>query len=92
MPLGAAHNVIGGPPAESTFFRASSCWVKNPIQRESGDQKGNCAPSVPDRTCASGRSSARKKRRTTPSPSRAEKTILAPLGDSAAGPALMPER
>ncbi len=49
----------GGPPAASILFSLSS--VKNPRWRESGDQKGYWAPSVPGSARAAGSSRARTK-------------------------------
>src|SRR5262249_52661141 len=44
-PSGAAHKTSGAPPASETFL--SLPWEKNAMLRLLGDQKGDCAPSVP---------------------------------------------
>src|SRR5262249_60739627 len=59
---------------------------KKPMERESADQKGYCAPSVPGSAVDSTASRALTWRRIFPSVPRAEKTSLRPSGESAGGP------
>ena len=54
---GASHRVRTGPPTTSTRFNFPS--AKNPIDRLSGDQNGEIAPSVPETACAVAESSRR---------------------------------
>ncbi len=76
-------SVSGAPPPTSSRLRASI--VKNPIDRLSGDQNGNEAPSVPGRGCAVVAAKARSNRRDTPLLV-STNTICLPSGDNAMEP------
>jgi hypothetical protein len=71
---------LGKPPPISMRFSLPS--AKNPIDRLSGDQKGEIAPSVPAKGCAVTASSGRIQRRDAPSPE-ATKTSFRPSGEIA---------
>ena len=47
LPLRARQIVSGVPPSTGTFLSFPSEREKKAIQRPSGDQNGNCAPSDP---------------------------------------------
>src|SRR5262245_58194406 len=73
------HIVKGGPPASSTDFSLPA--VKNPMDRLSGDQKGEKAPSVSGTTFGDNESIACTHSRTVPDSSRAVKAKFRPSGD-----------
>src|SRR5262249_2507953 len=89
-PIGASHNVIGGPPAASIFLSFPS--AKNPRKRLSGDQNGWKAPSVPASCCAESASRGRTQRRFLPSEADATKARRRPSGETVTGPALRPTK
>ncbi len=68
------------PPPTSSRFSAPA--AKKPMERLSGDQNGNRAPSVPASGCAVVVASDRSHRRDAPSPE-ATNTICRPSGESA---------
>src|SRR5213075_1493825 len=75
------HSVCGGPPLAAIF--SSFCCAKYAMNRLSGDQNGNAAPSVPGSGCAVSESMGRIHNRTFPDASRAVNASLLPSGEMA---------
>jgi len=79
--VGASQSVWGGPPAVSILLSFPS--AKNPMNRLSGDQKGNDGFSVPASGSTERESTGRIQRRFLPELSRATKASRRPSGDRA---------
>src|ERR1039458_7593718 len=75
---GTSHRSIAAPFATSIFF--SFCGVKNATQRESGDQNGLYAPSLPGRSRDSDSASGRTHNCAFPAV-RPTKASMVPSGD-----------
>src|SRR5690242_18015561 len=75
-----AHSSCGGPPLAAIF--SSFCCAKYAMNRLSGDQNGNAAPSVLGSGCAVSESMRRIHNRTLPDASRAVKASLLPSGET----------
>src|SRR5262245_40754762 len=80
--FGASHKVWVGLPAVSTVL--SFCEAKKPMDRLSGDQNGNIAPSVPVRACGTSVSSCFTQMRILPELSRAVNASVRPSGETIA--------
>src|SRR5262245_59926627 len=80
LPANAGARTWGAPPPISTLF--STPAAKNAIERLSGDQKGQVAPSVPESGCGDVAARERSQRR-DPRLSDATNTILFPSGERA---------
>src|ERR1035441_6142440 len=80
---GTSHRSIAAPLATSIFF--SFCGVKNATQRESGDQNGLYAPSLPGRSGRSDPASGRTHNGASPA-GRPTKASMVPSGDRANPP------
>src|SRR5258706_6083608 len=74
------HSVCGGPPLAAIFN--SFCCAKYAMNRLSGDQNGNAAPSVLGSGCAVSESMGRIHNRTLPDASRAVNASLLPSGET----------
>src|SRR5262245_57836317 len=79
----ASHSVVSAPSARAIFF--SFPCAKNPMNRLSGDQKGDSAPSVPGNDLAVSKSSERIQSDSLPS-EKAVKAMWRPSGDIAGEP------
>src|SRR5216684_7496411 len=82
-PLGASARIAAGPPSSS--IRWSLPLAKNPSDRETGDQNGNCAPSVPVSSRATAESSGRTQSLGLPAEA-ATKATVRPSGEMALPP------
>ncbi len=77
-----------GPPAADTRFKAAP--AKNPRSRESGDQKGMVASSVPGNDCNSPLARSRTQSSGIPSPRRARYATRRPSGEIAGAATSLP--